>query len=43
MTYRMYIVVDSAFNRENYPDMIGRSFFTPPGYAQVKLEEKPAK
>ena len=32
-----YMVVDSAFNRQNYPSLIGQTLVSPPGYAQVKL------
>jgi len=32
-----YEVVDSEFNRKNYPDMIGKVLDSPPAYANVKL------
>jgi hypothetical protein len=32
-----YEVIDNPFNRENYPDLIGRILDKPPAYAQVKL------
>lgn len=32
----MYLVVDNAFNRTNYPGMIGSWHFRPPSYAGVK-------
>jgi len=32
-----YEVVDSEFNRKNYPDMIGKVLDNPPAYAQVKV------
>lgn len=31
-----YLVVDSAFNRANYPNLIGKVYEVPPSYAQVK-------
>lgn len=31
----MYVVVDNAWNRQNYPDLIGKIFEKPPGYAAV--------
>ena len=34
---RKFKVVDTAFNRANYPDLIGHLFDVPPGYAQVEL------
>ena len=37
----MYLVVDNAFNRYNYPSLIGRRFVNPPTYASVrKLTEQ---
>jgi len=37
----MYLVVDNAFNRYNYPSLIGKRFETPPAYASVrKLTEQ---
>jgi len=37
----MYLVVDNAFNRYNYPSLIGKRFETPPAYAVVrKLTEQ---
>jgi len=32
-----YEVIDNPFNRENYPDLIGKILDNPPAYAQVKL------
>lgn len=39
-----YEVVDSEFNRANYPDMIGKILDKPPAYANVKLikDDKPS-
>jgi hypothetical protein len=34
-TAEEYLVVNNEFNRANYPDMIGKSFDSPPAYAQV--------
>ena len=31
----MLLVVDNAFNRANYPTLIGKVFENPPGYAAV--------
>lgn len=31
-----YRVIDCDFNRLNYPDMIGRSFYPAPSYARVE-------
>ncbi len=31
----MYLVTDCAFNRENYPALIGQWFANPPAYAMV--------
>lgn len=31
-----FLVVDNAFNRENYPDLVGKILDSPPAYAQVK-------
>lgn len=31
----MFLVVDNAFNRENYRELIGKTFVSPPGYASV--------
>lgn len=38
-----YEVIDSPFNRANYPDMIGQVLAEPPAYAQVKLTLRYAK
>lgn len=35
-------VIDNAFNKENYPDLVGKVFSTPPSYAQVKKTSKKA-
>lgn len=35
-TAAKYLVVDNAFNRENYPDLVGKILDSPPAYAQVK-------
>ncbi len=32
-----YTVVDNEFNRKNYPELIGKTFDKPPGYAAVKV------
>ena len=31
----MWVVVDNAFNRENYPRLIGKKFVNPPAYVAV--------
>lgn len=33
----VYYVVDNDFNQKNYPDLVGKTFETPPSYAQVKV------
>lgn len=38
-----YVVVDNDFNRAHYGDMIGKTFKTPPSYAQVKKISKDSK
>lgn len=35
-----YEIVDSEFNRKNYPDMIGKVMDSPPAYANVKLVDE---
>jgi hypothetical protein len=32
-----YLVVDNAFNRANYPTLIGQVFDSPPAYAAVRV------
>jgi len=34
---KKYEVIDNDFNRENYSDLIGKVFDTPPAYVQVKV------
>ena len=34
-----YLVIDSGFNRSNYPRLIGQTLAAPPGYAQVRKVE----
>jgi hypothetical protein len=43
-TASKYEIVDSEFNRRNYPDMIGKILDSPPAYANVRLinEDKPS-
>ena len=43
-TASKYEIVDSEFNRKNYPDMIGKILDSPPAYANVRLinEDKPS-
>ena len=36
----IYYVIDNDFNRSNYPDLIGKTFETPPSFARVKLVKK---
>jgi len=36
-----YKIVDSKFNRANYPDLIGKIVDVPPAYAQVELSQLP--
>jgi len=36
-----YLVLDSSFNRANYPRLIGQTLAAPPGYAQVRKLESP--
>ena len=40
-----YEVVDSDFNKANYPDLIGKKLDNPPGYANVRMiqEKTPMK
>ena len=33
----VYYVLDNDFNQKNYPDLVGKTFETPPSYAQVKV------
>lgn len=33
----VYYVIDNDFNQKNYPDLVGKTFETPPSYAQVKV------
>ena len=33
----VYYVIDNDFNQKNYPDLVGKTFDTPPSYAQVKV------
>jgi ribosomal protein S6 len=37
MDREVYYVVDNEFNQSHYPDLIGKTFESPPSYAQVKL------
>lgn len=32
-----YLVVNSQFNRNNCPDLIGQIFTSPPGYCQLEV------
>lgn len=36
-TAEKYLVVDNDFNRANYPNLVGKTFDSPPSYAQVKV------
>jgi hypothetical protein len=36
----IYYVIDSEFNQKNYPDLIGKTFDTPPAFAQVEVVRK---
>lgn len=36
-TAQKYLVIDDEFNRENYPDLIGKVLDSPPAYAKVEL------
>jgi len=36
----MWLVVECPFNREHYPALIGKSFASPPSYAQVVWIER---
>ncbi len=33
----VFLVIDNAFNRSHYPDMVGQTFVDAPAYAQVKV------
>lgn len=35
-------VIDSKFNQQNYPDLVGKVFINPPSYCQVKEVDKEA-
>ncbi len=37
MDKEIFYVVDNDFNKAHYPDLIGKTFENPPGYAQVKV------
>lgn len=37
MDKEIFYVVDNDFNRAHYPDLVGKTFENPPGYAQVKV------
>lgn len=36
-----YLVINSAFNRAHFNNLIGQTFERPPGYAQVQFVDKP--
>lgn len=38
MTQGLFLIKDTAFNRENYPTLIGERFEMPPAYAQGAWE-----
>lgn len=40
MDEEVYFVVDNDFNKAHYPDLIGKTFDSPPAYAQVKLVKR---
>lgn len=40
-TATKYEVINSDFNKANYPDLIGKILDSPPAYAQVKVIQEP--
>ena len=35
----VYYVIDNEFNQTNYPDLVGKTFDTPPSYAEVEVKK----
>ena len=36
----VYYVIDNEFNQTNYPDLVGKTFDTPPSYAEVEVKKQ---